>query len=179
MQPGSQSTGVAVTDDLSSSDKRQSVERLFRQHYPHLVQTLCIATLNADIAADAAQQAFLQLYTKWDEVSGHENLPGWLYRTGLNWWRDQMRRSRRSIRLRQDQAVVSSSGGHVVWEPEQGLIKALKRLPERQRQAVALHYVAGLSQKEVAVVMGLSEGAVKSHLFRARKALSKSLGVES
>lgn len=49
--------------------------------------------------------------------------------------------------------------------------KEVHRLPRRQQQAIALHYVAQLSMAEMADVMGCSQGAVKSHLHRARETL--------
>lgn len=67
----------------------------------------------------------------------------------------------------------------IIWEPERGFFEALKGLPDRQRQAAALHYVAGFSQRETADAMGLSEGAVKSHLYRAREELRRKLEVAS
>ena len=53
--------------------------------------------------------------------------------------------------------------------------RALRALPDRQRVAVALHYLADLSVADVAAAMGISEGAVKTHLHRARSQLAVSL----
>jgi RNA polymerase sigma factor (sigma-70 family) len=164
----------------------EPIAALFRQHYPRLVQTLCFTTLDAEAAADAAQEAFLQLHLHWDRVSGYDNASAWLYRVALNRARDQRRRSLRFLRFWEGQAegyrateAEAAASREVVWEPEPGFLEALKTLPDRQRQATALHYVAGFSQKETAEVLGLSEGAVKSHLFRAREALRKKLEVQS
>ncbi len=156
-----------------------SFERLFRQHYPRLIQTLCVATLDKEIAADAAQEAFLQLHLEWERVSKYENLLGWVYRVAINRSRDYQRRSLRLRRLWQNQLIAMTPAAEIAWEPERGFMEALSGLPDRQRQAVALHYVAGFSQKETADAMGLSEGAVKSHLFRAREELRKKLEVAS
>ena len=84
------------------------------------------------------------------------------------------------------EATDPDGGGYVVnnfqtgeWlalTPETtGVWRAVHRLPRRQRQAVALHYVGQLSMAEIADVMGCSEGAVKSHLHRARDHLRGSL----
>jgi RNA polymerase sigma-70 factor (ECF subfamily) len=66
----------------------------------------------------------------------------------------------------------------VSWYPEHEFVEALRELPRRRREAAALHYIAGFSQKETAQAMGLSEGAIKSHLFRARETLEAKLEVE-
>jgi len=143
------------------------------------VQTLCLTTLDRETAADAAQEAFLQLHLDWERVSHYENRVGWVYRVAINRSRDYRRRSLRLFKFRQSQPWTAAEANEIVWEPERSFLDALKELPERQRQAAALHYVAGFSQKETAEAMGLSEGAVKSHLFRAREALRGKLEVES
>jgi RNA polymerase sigma factor (sigma-70 family) len=58
-------------------------------------------------------------------------------------------------------------------DPELWLL--VRRLPERQRWAVALHYVEDRSLADVAAVLGCSEGAVKTHLSRARATLARQL----
>ncbi len=57
------------------------------------------------------------------------------------------------------------------------VLMALRSLPERQRQAVVLHYLLDCPVTSVANVMGLSEGAVKSHLYKARASLRDLLEV--
>jgi RNA polymerase sigma-70 factor (ECF subfamily) len=57
------------------------------------------------------------------------------------------------------------------------VLAALRSLPERQRQAVVLHYLTDCPVATVAEVMGVSEGAVKAHLFKARAALRSGLEV--
>ena len=127
---------------------------------------------------DAAQEAFLQLHLDWEHVSRYENKAGWIYRVALNRCRDSRRRSLRLLRLGQVEPRTATAAREIVWIPERGFFEALKELPDRQRQAAALHYVAGFSQRETAEAMGLSEGAVKSHLFRARETLRRKLEVE-
>ncbi len=166
--------GRSAEDSVGAGE---GFEALFRRHYPRLVQTLCFTTLDREEAADAAQEAFIQLYLDWDRVSRYENPVGWVYRVALNRSRDYRRRSRRLRRLWENNPAVMASAADIVWEPDRAFIQALKGLPDRQRQAVSLHYVAGFSQKETADTMGLSEGTVKSHLYRAREELRKTLEV--
>lgn len=104
---------------------------------------------------------------------------GWVYRVAVNRSRDYRRRSLRLLRFWQEEVIAMAPATEIVWEPERGFLEALKGLPDRQRQAAALHYVAGFSQRETADAMGLSEGAVKSHLYRAREELRRKLEVAS
>ena len=59
-----------------------------------------------------------------------------------------------------------------------GFWRAVRRLPRRQAQAVALHYLEDRSLLDVAKVLGCAEGTVKTHLHRARLALADDLGCE-
>jgi RNA polymerase sigma factor (sigma-70 family) len=169
---------AAHRGDAESARDGQSLEALFRLHYSRLVKTLCLITLDRETAADAAQEAFLQLHLHWDRVSVYEDPIGWVYRVALNRCRDYRRQLVRLARLWERQASELAIGQDVSWYPEHEFVEALRELPRRQREAAAFHYIAGFSLNETAQAMGLSEGAVKSHLFRARETLQAKLEVE-
>jgi DNA-directed RNA polymerase specialized sigma24 family protein len=169
---------VVHGDDVEGDRNGRSLETLFRLHYPRLVKTLCLITLDREQAADAAQEAFLQLHLHWDRVSAYEDPIGWVYRVAINRCRDYRRQLIRLARLRERQVSGLSGGQDVCWYPEREFVEALKELPRRRREAAALHYIAGFSERETADAMGLSEGAIKSHLFRARETLQVELKVE-
>ena len=162
----------------SDGEKVACIERLFSRHYAALVRSLCFVTLDRDLAADAAQEAFFRLYLKWDRISEYEDPMGWVYRVAVNRCKDHRRTMARAARLLERMAGSMDRDGPS-WTPEIEFKDALRRLPSRQRTAAALHYVAGLSVEQVAAAMGISEGAVKSHLFRARESLRAQLGAGS
>jgi RNA polymerase sigma-70 factor (ECF subfamily) len=178
------SPGWVTTVDRSArapaidSDKVACIEGLFSRHYAPLVRSLSFATLDRDLAADAAQEAFFQLYLKWDRISEYEDPMGWVYRVALNRCKDHRRAIARAARLL-ERVAESMDSQRPSWTPEIEFKDALRVLPGRQRTAAALHYVAGLSVEQVAAAMGISEGAVKSHLFRARENLRAELGAGS
>lgn len=169
---------VVSRDGVDAGRGAQTFERLFRLNYPRLVKTLCAITLDRDAAADAAQEAFLQLHLHWDRIAAYEDPVGWVYRVALNRCRDYRRRLARLARLVGQQVEEMPEPREVSWYPEREFVEALKELPKRRREAAALHYLAGFSEKETAQAMGLSEGAVKSHLFRARETLQARLKVD-
>jgi len=162
----------------SDAEKVAGVEALFSRHYEPLVRSLSFVALDRDLAADAAQEAFFQLYLKWDRISQYDDPIGWVYRVAINRCKDHRRALARAARLVQWVAGPVDRDGPS-WTPEIEFKDALRRLPSRQRTAAALHYVAGLSVEQVAAAMGISEGAVKSHLFRARESLRAQLGAGS
>jgi RNA polymerase sigma-70 factor (ECF subfamily) len=162
----------------SDSEKVARVEELFSRHYATLVRSLCFIALDRELAADAAQEAFFQLYLKWDRISEYQDPMAWVYRVAVNRCKDHRRALARAARLL-ERVAGSVSEDDPSWTPDFEFKDALRRLPNRQRAAAALHYVAGLPVEQVASAMDISEGAVKSHLYRAREALRAELGVGS
>jgi RNA polymerase sigma factor (sigma-70 family) len=153
-------------------------EAFVHRHSGRLVRSLALVTLDRGLAEDAAQDAFLQLYLHWSEVSGMRDPAAWLYRVGLNRCKDYRRALSRAARLaeRLGQSVNDGPQGH--WSSEANLLAILRPLPKRQRAAAALHYLAGFSTSEIATTMSISEGAVGSHLHKARESLRKVLETE-
>ncbi len=154
-------------------------EAFVRQHCVRLIQSLTLATLDEELAADAAQYAFLQLHLHWDEVRRHQNPTAWLYRVGINRCKDYRRHLGRLSKLVGRLAAnLPPPSESVEWESRVDALAMLGRLPLKQRTAAALFYEADFSVVEIAAVMNISEGAVKSHLSRARQSLRQILEVE-
>jgi len=153
-------------------------EVFVRRHSARLAKSLALITLDRGLAEDAAQEAFLQLYLHWEEVRRMDAPEAWLYRVGINRCKNYRRTVRRAARL------VERLGGSVEEAAESGwswdidFTAVFQPLPPRQRTAVTLRYLAGLSTAEIADAMGISEGAVGSHLHKARESLRKVLEAE-
>jgi len=124
---------------------------------------------DADLAFEATQEAFARAYARWSRVHASEYPQAWVTKTAFNFTR-RVARKRRDVLL-PERLTPPLSGVRV------DVVAALRRLPDRQRQAVVLHYMADCPVVAVAEVMGISEGAVKSHLFKARAALREELEV--
>lgn len=123
---------------------------------------------NRDQAAEATQEAFARAYTRWRRLQRQDWAGAWVTTTALNVIRRSFRDKRRQ---------VLPDAKPQTAEPSQrlDLLTALRRLPDRQRQAAVLYYIADLPITVVAETMDVSEGAVKSHLFKAREALRAQL----
>jgi RNA polymerase sigma-70 factor, ECF subfamily len=151
-----------------------SFEAFYRDEYRVIVGIALALAKDTAAAEDLAQEAFMTAHRRWDRVSQYDNPRAWVRRVLIN--RATSRRRRISAELRAVARVGSpepvvpdlSTDTAEVWEQ-------VRRLPRRQQQAIALHYVGQLSMVEIADVMGCSPGAVKSHLHRAREALRTSL----
>jgi RNA polymerase sigma-70 factor (ECF subfamily) len=158
----------AVQDDVAA---------LFRAHYARLVRTLAVVCGDADLAADAVQEAFVRAHGRWRSIRHYDDPVGWIRHVALNLVRDDRRRVTRGRRALERLAVVTATATPPPAEPD-GIGALLDSLPRQQRIAAALFYVDGLSIAEIAATMGIAPGSVKSHLHDARRSLRRTVGDE-
>jgi RNA polymerase sigma-70 factor (ECF subfamily) len=162
----------------------REIEVLFRQHYVPLVRGLSLAAGSADAAADAVQDAFVQLHRHWRKVSGYDEPAAWLRRVAVHRVADQRRGARRKdaavSRLSAGLSGGLSGGVDATTEPaadHSDLHAAIAALPRGQRLVVGLHHLGGLPVSDVAAALDISEGTVKSQLHDARANLRSALEV--
>jgi RNA polymerase sigma factor (sigma-70 family) len=129
-----------------------------------------------DTAQDLVAEAFARAWASWPTVSAHPAPAAWVVRTALNAGVSRWRRRRREVPVA-DLAVVAdrpagdAAGGGV--DPR--IMAALVRLPERQRQVVALRLFLDLDTGHTARVLGVAPGTVQAHLGRAMASLRSEL----
>jgi RNA polymerase sigma-70 factor (ECF subfamily) len=132
-------------------------------------------------ATDILQDTFLKLLSRIGDYRGEARFDTWLYRMVANCCLDQRRRRARwvpflSSMLDLIASPQASALDHLVRsEFEQGVQKAVSKLPAEQRIVVVLRYTEGLAYEEIAEVLGCSQGTVASRLNRAHKALETRL----
>lgn len=124
---------------------------------------------DADVAFEAAQEAFARCYARWGKLKEEPWRTGWVTTTAINLSRRHFKGRGRRSGVEEEPTSPGPSSDHL------DLLAQLRSLPERQRQAVVLHYLIDLPVTEVADLMSLSEGAVKSHLHKARASLRISM----
>jgi RNA polymerase sigma-70 factor, ECF subfamily len=146
---------------------RLRFEDFYAAEYGRVLASAYAFCRDRDAALDATQEAFVRAFARWRRLGREEWAGAWVTTTALN----VLRRRDRTARLPASGAPSPGPG-----EARVDLLDALRSLPARQRQAAALFYVADLPLAVVARSMGLSEGTVKAHLSRARRALRASLG---
>ena len=143
----------------------------FRATYDHTVRGLELDGTRRDDAHDAAQEAYVRAYARWWRVGHYKEPAAWVRRVAVNVVRDQHRqrtvRERALPTLAAAPLAVPPPGGDSI----EGLDEALALLPAQQRRAVDLYYGAGFSTEEAAGRMGISPGAFRFHLSRARRSL--------
>jgi RNA polymerase sigma-70 factor (ECF subfamily) len=162
---------------LAQSGDPAAFEALLRMHEVLVARTALRLTANRQDAQDAAQEVFLRLHRNLRRIDDSRNLPGWLYRVTVNVCRDIVRKRRNTDSLGDVQvAVPSSTEADLGREQQLKLVEdALRTLPEKERAAVTLRDIEGLSTREVAEILGSSEATVRSQISAARLKIKKML----
>ena len=152
-------------------------ESLLRMHEAMVARTALRLTGNRQDAQDAAQEVFLRLHRSLGRMDDSRNLTGWLYRVTVNVCRDILRKRRYTDSLEDARVAVPSSAEAELSRAQQLKLveEALRTLPEKERAAVALRDIEGLSTREVAEILGSSEATVRSQISAARMKIRKML----
>jgi RNA polymerase sigma-70 factor (sigma-E family) len=125
------------------------------------------------LAEDLTGEAFARAYASWRKVSQHPAPRAWVVRTALNthvsWWR----RRRREVAW--DDSLDPAHDGVPGQRLDAQVTAALRALPRRQREVVALRIFLDLDTETTARTLGIAPGTVTAHLSRATAALRESL----
>ncbi len=179
----------AILVDQARSGCEQSFELLVRQHSQKMIQLAWRMIDNRADAEEIVQEAFLRLFRSLDSFRGDSRVNTWLYRTVSRLCIDYLRRERIKRKLfflnkRDDDfdpiehsasAEIPQDDMIIAREELSHVAEAIKMLSARQRAVLTLRHQEQLPLKEIAGILGLSEGSVKVHLHRAVQALRLSL----
>ena len=143
--------------------------------YPRLVAAVALITGNLAAAEDVVQEALARAWERSDRGEQIDSLPVWVTKVAVNLSKSRLRRRLESRAHDQLGAQRPSNLGNIT-EYDLDLDRALSELPRRQREVVVLHYYLGFDVKDMARSLGVSQGAVKTSLFRARQSIAAALG---
>jgi len=147
-------------------------EQLMRQHERMVLTTALRMLGSLPDAQDAAQDVFLKLYRNLSKVESTENLAGWLYRVTMNACRDVRRRRPTIVPIESTVEPASSAADpaqQTVEEERRRVLRmSLRALSEKERAALVLRDLEGLTTSEVAGILGSSEATVRSQISKAR-----------
>ena len=161
-----------------------SFEELLRRHGAPLTNYFCRMLQDPGLAEDLAQEVFLRVYQARERYRPDARFTTWLYRIATNLALNAIRDRKGEVPQSDEE---SSEGGpsatrlvdsrpnveqQLLQSDRERLIRrAVEELPERQRAAVILHKYQDVDYQQIAKVLGVSESAVKSLLFRAYESL--------
>ena len=151
---------------MTRSADRTAFTEFARGIEPRLRYALA-GCLNADQARDATQEALVYAWKNWDKIVDLDNPGGYLYTLAKRWGWKQRTRS----------VPLPELGVNDPSPPEPGLSRALNHLSSMQRQTIYLVEGLGMTQQEVADLLGVGRTTVQTHLERALSHIRDELGV--
>lgn len=155
-----------------------SFEALYRREFGPVVALAYVLSGSRAAAEELAQESFLAALRRWDDISTYEQPAAWIRRVCIN-------RSTSLVRKRVSEAKAAArlAGRRILPEelpPEADEFwLAVRRLPRRQAQVIALRYLDDLPVPAIAAILDCAEATVRVHLHRARRALADELGCQA
>jgi RNA polymerase sigma-70 factor, ECF subfamily len=179
-------TGIAT----NVSAKAEDLEAILRLYKPKIFRFILASVRDKDSAETLTQDCFLRAYISRETFRGECSLDTWLMQIAVNLVRDYSRNQRLQFWRKAERtgARVEDLGDRLAGgerSPETNLVLreqveatwiAAQSLPERQRTVFLLRFVEDMDLLEIAAATGMKEGTVKTHLFRALKAVRERIG---
>jgi RNA polymerase sigma-70 factor (sigma-E family) len=167
------------TTDLAST----TMATLFREHHAELVRLAVFMVGDLSTAEDVVQDVYASLHKRWSQIAAPDAVLPYVRAAVLNGCRSVLRRrviARRVGAAHRDEPPEKSAESEAILsEDRREVLAALGRLSHRRREVLVLRYYLGLSEAEIAAVLGISPGTVKSTAARGLAALARDLGEQS
>ena len=164
----------------AAPDARYQVTALYQAHALGLVRLAVIMVGDQPTAEDVVQDAFLGLYRQWGGLSDTSHALAYVRSSVLNGCRTVLRRNSRYKRIVLAEATFESAEARALaGEEHREVMAAIRKLPDRQREALVLRFYLDMNEGEVAKAMRISRGSVKSATSRAIASLGRMLREDS
>ncbi len=151
-------------------------EREFAEFYAaawgDCLRIVMVSVADRPLAEDLVAEAFTRAWASWQKVRRLAEPRAWIIRTAMNarvsWWR----RHRREVTLGSHDTIAAASQDLAL---DSSLVAAVRRLPARQREVIALRLLLDLDTSTTAGMLGMSASTVTTHLHRAIGALRRDI----
>jgi RNA polymerase sigma-70 factor (sigma-E family) len=157
------------------AEREHAFQAFFEQHHADLARLAYLITGDANVADDLAADALVEIWRHWDRVEAADNplayARGVLANLARNWIRKQGRERRGLLSLKLFAEDARSTDVPAVMDVR----AALRRLPLRRRECVVLRYAFDVPERDVAAILGISVGTVKSQTSRGAEQLASFL----
>ena len=149
-------------------------EDVYRREYPGLVAVATALTGDVRDGEDAVQDTMVRAFVRWDHVGRLERPGAWCHRVLLNACRSRWRRRRTEVRFwsrsrREEPSIAEPSADVMVFWA------VVRELPSRPRLSVTLHFAGERTMAEIASILDVPEGTVRSDIARARLVITEAL----
>jgi RNA polymerase sigma-70 factor (ECF subfamily) len=177
---------AGLASAMTDARDRAAFDRLFEDFSPAIFNYVLRMVGDADRAADITQDTFIKAYRKLDTLTDETSTRSWLYRIATNTAIDEMRRRRWVRPMRPDEGAhhdrpdTGPGPEAMVMNAtlDDRIQRSLMRLRPNHRQCLILSDVEDMSAQQIGEVMGLSYGAVRTLLCRARGEMRRHLAAE-
>jgi RNA polymerase sigma-70 factor, ECF subfamily len=143
----------------------------YRESRPGLLESVLRVVNRRVVAEDALEEAFEKAFSRWERVQAMQSPNGWVYRVAVNAARGQLAKEGREA----ERLAVTHRGDGLQPPPGGEAWLLVAQLPVRQRTAVVLRHVAGMTEAEVGQAMGVTRSTVSSSLTSAYRTLARQL----
>lgn len=185
MEPGVRGTRVMRTDDgeidessLTDRAIRPSFSDWYRSEYHGVVALVFVLSGSRWAAEELAQDAFVEAHRRWATIGDYDDPGAWVRKVAVNKTRSWGRRKAAESRAYAKHRVRNRQLPNELPESAGAFWSAVRSLPHRQAQIVALHYLEDRSVDDVATLLDIAPGTVKTQLHRARATLADRLGAD-
>ncbi len=166
--------------DGSRWDADTAVEELYAAHYRRLVRLSVLLVRDVETAEEVVQDSFVAMHDRWRRLRDPDHGLAYLRQAVVNRSRSELRH--RGVQAKHADTAATSTGplhqerpgadeDAIASERRAAVLDALRTLPDRQREVLALRYYLDLSEADIASTLGISPGAVKTHASRGVAAL--------
>jgi RNA polymerase sigma factor (sigma-70 family) len=158
-----------------AESRSETFEDFYRREYVVVVGLAFVLSGSRSGAEDLAQEAFFAAHRNWDKIERYDKPGAWVRRVVANMSVSAFRRTAAEAR-----AMTRAALGERTEVPDFGATDpafwaAVRALPRRQAQVVALFYIEDLPIAEVGEILNLKPGTVKRHLHDGRRTLARRL----
>jgi RNA polymerase sigma factor (sigma-70 family) len=158
------------------SHEQTEFAEFFQASWEPCLRAVIASTGSVQLAEDQVAEAFARAWLSWRKVRRHPAPRAWVVRTALNagasWWRRRVR----ELPLADFDAVAPRDVDDGL---DDGLLTALRHLPDRQREVIALRVFLDLDIDTIAAHLGVAPGTVRVHLSRGVRALRQELSASA
>lgn len=169
----------ALVERAGNGGDNAAFAELVRRHQGKVRGLLLRLTGNSTLADDLAQEVFLRAYRGLVGFEGRSRFSTWIYRIAYNVFLNHRSRSKDLAALPQgfesNAAAPDNELSPTRFDMRSDLAAAITELPERYRVVVTLYYLEDVSYPEIAEILDLPLGTIKTHLHRAKKLLREHL----
>jgi RNA polymerase sigma-70 factor (sigma-E family) len=160
-------------------DADRAVTELYSAHYLPLVRLAALLIRDVAAAEEVVQDSFVALHSRWRRLCDGDKALFYLRRSVVKRSRSVLRHRVAGDRNAPESPgdVANAEHGVTVLLERSAFVAALRALPPRQREALVLRYYGDMSEAQIASVMGISRGSVKTHTASAMSALRSILEV--